>query len=145
MMTGPTDDVEFDRLLTEALAARPEYPAAANLSQHAMYLAMARPASIRAAKAIEKLARLRRRHRLVAVAASLLIGVLIAIGATRIVNGGYLNDALGLSSTDSTTASSTSTSSSTSLSLGVVLTGEALLVALFLLTFAGLAQRPQVG
>jgi len=151
-MTGPMDDFEFDRLLIEALAARPEHPAATDLSRRAMGLAQAQPSSILgaqtaiSAQTIEKLARLRRRNRLVAVAASLLIGVLVAIGATRVINGGYLDDALGLSSTDSTaTTTSTSGSSSSSLSLGVVLTGEALLVALFLLTFAGLAQRAQSG
>jgi predicted anti-sigma-YlaC factor YlaD len=154
-MTAPKDDIEFDRLLTAALAKRPEHRPAADLAQRAMNLAMQQPTSIFSytqasisPEAIQKLARLRRRNRRVAIAASLLIGILIALGASRVVNGGYLNDTLGLSTADSSTAAATATgttSTSTSLSLGVVLTGEALLVALFLLTFAGLAQRPNMG
>ena len=101
------------------------------------------PASL-SPQAIQELARLRRRNRLVAVAASLLIGLMIALGASRVVNGGYLNDALGLSTTDLSTTSAT-TSTSTSLSLGVVLTGEVLLLALFLLTFAGISHRSNIG
>jgi hypothetical protein len=149
-MSLPKDDFEFDQLLTAALAARQEHPAASDLAQRAMNLALAQPVSIFARtagslvpEAIQKLARLRRRNRIVAVAASLLIGLMIALGASRVVNGGYLNDALGLSTTDSTTSATSTTS--TSLSLGVVLTGEVLLVALFLLTFAGLAQRSNTG
>jgi len=151
-MTSPMEDDEFDRLLNEALSARPEHQPAADLAQRAMNLALAQPISIfsrvprsLSPEAIRKLARLRRRNQIVAIAASLLIGLLIALGASRVVNGGYLNDALGLSTTDSSTASTSTTSTSTSLTLGVVLTGEALLVALFLLTFAGLAQRPNPG
>jgi hypothetical protein len=147
-MAVPKDDFEFDRLLTEALAARPEHPIAEDLAQRAMNLAIAQPTPVLStgtlsAEAIEKLTRLRRRNRLIAIAAGLMIGLLIAFGANRIVNGGYLNDALGLSSSDSTATSTTS--STTSISLGVVLTGEALIVGLFLLTFAGLSQRPQSG
>ena len=130
-MTVPKDDFEFDRLLTEALTARPERQPVSDLAQRAMNLAIAEPASIftrtpasMSPEVIQKLARLRRRSRLVAIAASLLIGLMIALGASRVVNGGYLNDALGLSTTDSTTPSSTTSSTSSSVSLSVVLTGR---------------------
>ena len=148
----PNDELEFDRLLAAALAARPEHQLATDLAQRAMRLAIDQPTSLFSAApasaspaAIRKLAQLRRRNQLVAIAASLLIGILIALGASRVVKGGYLNDALGLATADSATASSSTTSSSSTLTLTVVLTGEALLVALFLLTFAGLAQRPNAG
>ena len=151
-MTVPKDDFEFDRLLSEALSARPEPRPGDDLAQRAMNLALAQPISIFSRvpgsvspEAIQKLARLRRGNQIVAIAASLMIGLLIALGASRVISGGYLDDALGLSTTDSATASTSTTSTSTSLTLGVVLTGEALLVALFLLTFAGLAQRPNAG
>jgi hypothetical protein len=150
-MTVPKDDFEFDEMLTAALTARPEHPVVTDLAHRAMDLARAQSVSILSRvpaslspQAIQELARLRRRNRLVAVAASLLIGLMIALGASRVVNGGYLNDALGLSTTDLSTTSAT-TSTSTSLSLGVVLTGEVLLLALFLLTFAGISHRSNIG
>ena len=138
-MTQFEDDPGFEQLLRSALRARPQPAAASNLAHRAMELARAR-AAVEARQRLEMLMRLRRRNRFVGLAASILIALVLLIGAQRVYKTGLFTD-----STTTTSTSSDSTSSTTSsiaVPLGVAVTAEALVVALILLSAGPPDPRP---
>jgi ferric-dicitrate binding protein FerR (iron transport regulator) len=138
-MTQSADDMEVDELLRSAMRARPQPAPASNLVHRAVELARAHAAA-EAKQRLQMLSRLRRRNTLVGLAASILIAMVVLIGAQRVYKTGLLNDS---STTTSTSSDSTSsTTSSIAVPLGVAVTAEALVVALILLSAGPPDPRP---
>ena len=136
------DDPAFERLLRTAMRARPEPPAATNLAHRAIALARAQIAEDARAQ-LGMLSRLRRRNRLVGIAAGILIFAVVFVGGQRVWNSGFWTDSSTTSiSTSSDSTSSSSTTSTSTITLGMALTAEALVVALILLSTATSDPRP---
>lgn len=138
-MTQFEDDPGFEQLLRSAMRARPQPAAPTNLVHRAIELARAQAAA-EAKQRIEMLIRLRRRNRFVGLAASILIAMVLLIGAQRVYKTGLFTDSS--TTTSSTSDSTTSTTSSIAVPLGVAVTAEALVVALILLSAGSSDPRP---
>lgn len=138
-MTQFQDDPAFEQLLRSAMRARPQPAAASNLAHRAIEMARAQ-AAVEAREHLQMLTRLRRRNRFVGLAASILITLVLVLGAQRVYKTGLFTDSSTTTSTSSD--SSSSTSSSIAVPLGVAVTAEALVVALILLSAGPPEPRP---
>ena len=137
-MTQFEDDPGFEQLLRSAMRARPQPAAPTNLVHRAIELARAQAAA-EAKQRIEMLIRLRRRNRFVGLAASILITMVLLIGAQRVYKTGLFTDS---ATTTSSTSDSTSSTTSIAVPLGVSVPAEALVVALILLSAGSSDPRP---
>jgi hypothetical protein len=140
-MSGFEDDPAFEQLLRAAMRARPEPPIASNLAHRAVERARAQMAEEARAQ-LGMLSRLRRRNRLVGLAAGVLISLVILVGGQRVWNSSFWTDSSATTISASSDSTSSSTTSTGTITLGVALTVEALIVALILLSSGASDPRP---
>ena len=132
-MSDNWTDSEFDGFLRDAMASRPEPAAPTNLAEVATRLA-------RADERLSRVARIQRRNNLVGFVAALMVAVVLLLGGLRLSgHANASNSSTDLSETQSLQSTSSTGESQSAFSRPVVLlTGEALLAALILLS----ASRP---
>jgi len=136
------DDPEFDRTLRESMIARPQPASISNLAYRAMERAREHM-RLAAAEQLHALSRLRRRSRWVGLVATVLIAIVVALGAKKLSSAGLL----GVSSAATTVTDSTSSDDATatgfgSITLGAVVTAELLAVTMILLSAGMTSSRP---
>lgn len=131
MSDNPTD-LELERMLHDAMAARPEPVPEADLARAAMRIVHSdRPSN---EEVFLRLSRVYRRNRLVGVVAAVLVSVILLLGGLRLSNLSEGSSSAG----DLVQSSSSSSSAQSEFSRPIVLlTGEALLAALVLFSLSG--------
>jgi hypothetical protein len=138
---NPIDESEFEPFVREAMQARPQPRSISNLAFRAMELAREQ-ARVLARRQVDAIVRLRRRTMWVGMVATILIAVVVWLGAKKISDTGALGATTSSTATttsdQSTSDSSSSSSNSVTLSPSLVVTAELLVVAMILLS-AGIA------
>jgi ferric-dicitrate binding protein FerR (iron transport regulator) len=138
-MSDNLGDQAFEQFLHDAIASRPEPAAPADLARIAMRLAAADPEPAR--ETLSQIARIDRQNRLMGFFAAAMIAAVLLLGCLRLwSHGGGSNSATDWAATDSLQSiSSTDASESEFSKPMVLLTGEALLAELILLSVGGAA------
>ena len=129
------DDHEFEPVVREAMQARPQPHSISNLAYRAMEMAREHARAL-ARRQLEGFLRLRRRGRWLGAVATMLVAIVLAVGANQLFNSNTIVSTSESASSDSAAASSGNTT------LGILLVAELLVVAMILLSAGAASSRP---